>query len=65
MVVRKMPNMVKTYKDYHLVKDKLKLYQTNISKVKNYEDFNDLTEMYLEGESKLQKEYEAAKRVPA
>lgn len=59
-----MPPTVKTFKDFHLIKEKINLYQQNIDKVKNYKEYDDLTEMYVTGENKLQSEYEAAKRIP-
>lgn len=60
-----MPPTVKTFKDFHMVKEKLKLFDSNIKKVRNYSDYEDLASIYLEGASKLDLEYEAARHIPS
>lgn len=54
---------VKNFADFSMVAEKLKLYSENINKVKSYQDYGDLKELYLEGKSKLNSELEAAKRI--
>ena len=53
----------KTFKDFKEISKKLKFYDQKINNAKTYESFDDLSEMYLTGDSKLKKEYEAAKKV--
>ena len=55
----------KTYSDFKSVTKQLKLNEKRIDKVKNYSDFENLTQIYLKGESKLAREVEAAKRIAA
>ena len=60
---RRMPQGIKTFADCETVASKLHEYDTKIKQVKNYGEFDDLTSMYIEGESKLKMEFDAARRI--
>jgi hypothetical protein len=47
----------KTFKDFKEINKKINYYENRIKEIKNYEEFEDLTDMYLMGQSKLKEEF--------